>query len=136
VHNFAISNRHQNVSPLRRRRRTLSTGEARKDDGWKLDDLTKLYAYRRKVDFPPIVLLTLYFTSVVSNCSLQRYSSVDALFLTEGLGSGAGRRTAPHKQEYTCPVTLDAWSHPLSPLFRRECRGATRRSARVSLTAM
>jgi hypothetical protein len=55
---------------------------------------------------------------------------------TKGLGSGAGRRSAPHKQECTCPATLNAWSRSLWPLFRRECRGATRRSARTPMTQL
>ena len=81
-------------------------------------------------------LLSFSITSVVSNCSLKRCSSVDAFFLTKGLGSGARRRSAPHKQECTCPATLNAWSRPLWPLFRRECRGAIRRSARVPLNQL
>jgi hypothetical protein len=80
-----------------------------------------------------IVLLSLAITSVISNCSLKRYSSVGAFFLAKCLGSGASRRSAPHTQECTFPATLSAWSRPLWPLFRRECRGATIRSARVSL---
>ena len=70
------------------------------------------------------------------NRSVQWPISVGTLFCSKGLGSGAGGRSAPHKHLYTCPVTLNAWSHPLWPLFRRECRGATRRSARVSLTQL
>jgi hypothetical protein len=70
------------------------------------------------------------------NRSVQWPISVGTLFCSKGLGSGAGGRSAPQKHLYTFPVTLNAWSHPLWPLFRRECRGATRRSARVSLTAM
>ena len=70
------------------------------------------------------------------NRSVQWPISVGTLFCSKGLGSGAGGRSAPHKYLYTCPVTLNAWSHPLWPLFRRECRGATRRSARVSLTQL
>ena len=70
------------------------------------------------------------------NRSVQWFHSGEVLFYNKRSGSGTGRRLVPQKQAFTCPATLIAWSHPLGPLFRRECRGATRRSARVSLTQL
>jgi hypothetical protein len=50
-------------------------------------------------------------TSVVSNCSLQQYRSVDAFFLTKGLGIGAGRRSAPHNKS-----ALSRYAERVEPL--------------------
>jgi hypothetical protein len=75
-------------------------------------------------------------SSLTTLRSAGRSRSGGVLFSSEGLGQDASRRSAPHKQEFTCPATLSAWSRPLWPLFRRECRGATRRSARASLAQL
>jgi hypothetical protein len=57
------------------------------------------------------------------------------LLYTKGLGSGADRRSVPQKHAHIFSGTLNALSLPLWSFFQRKFRGATKNSARESLSA-